>query len=38
MGDTLVSARQRVISLYDAWGKSEKAKEWRAMVDAQPIK
>jgi len=23
---------------YTAWGKSEKAKEWRAMVDAQPIK
>jgi len=31
-------AEQRVITLYDAWGKSEKAREWRAMLDEQLIK
>jgi eukaryotic-like serine/threonine-protein kinase len=30
--------RQHLIDLYDAWGKPEKAQQWRAKADAQPVK
>jgi tetratricopeptide (TPR) repeat protein len=33
-----VEARQRLVSLYAAWGKPEKAREWRPKVEVQSVK
>ena len=34
----LTEALERIVQLYDAWGKQEQAAEWRGKLQQQPTK